>query len=128
MNSRSRDLVPGDVVLAFFPRHEPPGHEQEGPRPAIVVGIPDTLGHPRFPTVFLVPLTTDHGQEWAALSPALYPRLSAGTASLPRDSLALLDQARALTLARVISRIGALPLASLRPIQDSLHRMLAGRS
>jgi mRNA interferase MazF len=42
-----RDLAPGDVVMVAFPRHNPRGHEQEGMRPAIVVGVPH--GPMRFP-------------------------------------------------------------------------------
>jgi mRNA interferase MazF len=88
----SRGLAVGDVVLAQFPEHLPPGHEQQGLRPAIVVGLPDRLGLPRFPIVALVPLTTDRGEAWSTHNPALYPRLAARTGGLRVDSLALLDQ------------------------------------
>lgn len=46
-------LAPGDIVLGRFPEHLSPGHEQGGPRPALVVGLPGRLGIPRFPLVLL---------------------------------------------------------------------------
>ena len=42
-------LTPGVVFVADFPEHDPSGHEQEGPRPAILVGLPTNAGRPRFP-------------------------------------------------------------------------------
>ncbi len=41
----------GDVLLVALPRHFPLGHEQEGMRPSIVVGLPRRLGKPRYPNV-----------------------------------------------------------------------------
>jgi mRNA interferase MazF len=49
----------GDVIAAKFPSQNPSGREQEGYRPAIVVGLPSRLGRLRFPLVFVVPMTTD---------------------------------------------------------------------
>jgi mRNA interferase MazF len=88
----------GDIVSADFPEHNPEGHEQEGARPAVVVGLPEKLGASRFPTLLLAPLTSDRGEarRWAAKSPSLYPRLSKGTAGLRSNSICLLDQVRAL--------------------------------
>lgn len=83
----------GDIVSADFPEHNPQGHEQEGLRPAVVVGVPHGLGTSRFPTLLLAPLTSDRreARRWAEKSPALYPRLSKGTANLRSDSICLLD-------------------------------------
>jgi mRNA-degrading endonuclease toxin of MazEF toxin-antitoxin module len=53
-------ITPGDIVLIALPSHDPSGHEQEGVRPAIVVGVPQGLV--RYPVVVAVPLTTTaHG-------------------------------------------------------------------
>jgi len=49
----------GDVVFVNLPSHNPKGHEQEGKRPAVVVGVP--LGDVRYPVVVVVPLTTQFG-------------------------------------------------------------------
>jgi mRNA interferase MazF len=62
-------LHPGDVLTIRFPQKNPQGHEQEGYRPAIVVGLPSQAGTPRFDLVMVVPLTTDRGQPWAKISP-----------------------------------------------------------
>lgn len=122
-----RRLMPGDVVTVRFPRHMPPGHEQHGLRPAIIVGVPETLGQPRFPVVLLTPLTTDRGQPWAARSPELYPRVPAGSGGLPSPSLALLDQTRAVGVDRLVAYIGRLPTQVYQPVRSGLLRMLGGR-
>ncbi|HAG08004.1 MAG TPA: hypothetical protein DCK87_00305 [Desulfotomaculum sp.] len=49
-------ITPGDILLIALPSHDPSGHEQEGVRPAIAVGVPQ--GHVRYPVVIVVPLTT----------------------------------------------------------------------
>lgn len=120
----SSHLAVGDIVTAYFPSHAPPGREQEGPRPAVVVGLPGILGPTRFPTVFLVPLTTDRGQPWAARTPDLYPRLAQHAGRLPRPSIALLDQTRALDLQRLAAYIGTLSTTEFSPIISGLRRIL----
>lgn len=92
----------GDVVAANFPKHSPRGHEQEGYRPAIVVGFPSLIGIPRFSSVIVIPLTTDRGQAWAIASPDLYPRFPAGVAGLRKPSIALLDQLRVVDVNRIV--------------------------
>ena len=42
-----------DVLLIALPQNLPPGHEQQGPRPAIVVGLPHQLGKPRYPMLLV---------------------------------------------------------------------------
>ncbi len=46
------------------------GHEQEGRRPAVIVGVP--LGDVRYSVVVVVPLTTQFGA-WGKRNPVLYP-------------------------------------------------------
>ncbi len=119
----ARPISIGDVVSATFPRPDPAalqGHEQQGRRPAVVVGLPDALGSPRYPMIFLVPFTRDHGGGWSAASPDLYPRFPAGTPGLPEDSVCLIDQARALDARRLGGRRGILTAAQYRPIEMAL--------
>jgi len=119
-------LRPGDILLVTLGRHIPGGHEQEGHRPVVVVGVPERTGKPRFPMVVAVPLTTQEG-EWAANSPRLYPRLDAGAGGLPSASIALLDNVRGVDAQRVLRRIGMLTAEQFAPIRDGLRRMLGLR-
>ena len=117
-------MLLGDVLRVRLPQRIPPGHEQEATRPAVVVGMPNRLGPPRFPLIIVAPLTTDRGQPWAAASPALYPQLPAGAGGLRGNSLVLLDQICALDPARVDGFMGALPHQAYQTIRDLLLRML----
>ena len=65
-------LTPGAVFVADFPEHDPGGHEQEGPRPAILVGLPTNAGRPRFPVLVLAPVTTFRRQAWVDVPEAIH--------------------------------------------------------
>ncbi|MBD2545766.1 MULTISPECIES: type II toxin-antitoxin system PemK/MazF family toxin [Planktothricoides] len=114
----------GDIVTARFPQQNPQAHEQEGQRPAIVVGLPNRVGNPRFPLVILVPITSDRGQAWANDSPDLYPKFPAGTAGLRQPSIALLDQIRVLDFTRITEYWGRLTPEEYDPILRGLKRMI----
>lgn len=96
----------GDVVLVKFPSSVPSRREQEGQRPAIVVGIP--LGVVRYPTIVVVPLTTQNGL-WAQENSNVYPKLPAGIGRLKQDSIVLLDQILAVDVRRVVSYLVVKP-------------------
>lgn len=110
-------------MTARFPAQDPQGHEQEGYRPAVVVGLPATLGRPRFDMVLVVPLTTDRKQSWAAASPNLYPRLQADVAGLPQASIVLLEQTRMLDTSRMARYVGQLSGEQYEPIKQGIARM-----
>jgi mRNA interferase MazF len=114
----------GDVVTAKFPSQNPSGREQEGYRPAIVVGIPSRLGKLRFPLVFVAPMTTDRGQEWADSNPNLYVRFSAGVANLKSPSIALLDQVRAIDISHIVAYRGSLTPQQYEAIAESLQKIM----
>jgi mRNA interferase MazF len=118
-------LAAGDVISAVFPEHVPGGHEQQGRRPAVVVGVPELLGEPRFEVLIVVPMTTDRDQGWSKRSPALYPRLAKGTAKLRSPSICLLDQVRAIGAGRVRGYRGTLTADQYRPIRDGLREMIS---
>lgn len=61
-SNEGEGLTAGDVISAFFPKHRPGGREQQGLRPAAVVGVPERLGEPCFEVLVVVPMTTDRGQ------------------------------------------------------------------
>ncbi len=83
------------VVTVKLPVHNLQGHEQEGYRPAVIVGVPDALGTPRYPMVLIVPLSTQI-RPWVKQTPKLYPVLKTGMGGLTADSVALLDNLRAI--------------------------------
>ena len=118
-------LAAGDVITALFPVHVPGGREQQGYRPAVVVGVPERLGVPRFEVLLVVPMTTDRGQQWTERSPGLYPRLEKGTANLRSSSICLLDQIRAIGAERVRGYRGTLDAEQYGPIHDGLCRMMS---
>jgi mRNA interferase MazF len=119
-----RSLQFGDVVTARFPQQDPQGREQQGFRPAIVVGFPDRLGELRFPLIFVIPMTSDRGQAWAISAPDLYPSFPPGVAGLKSASIALLDQLRAIDVARVTVYRGSLTPAQYAPILSGLQQMM----
>ena len=119
-----KTLAVGDVISALFPEHVPGGREQQGYRPAVVVGIPERLGLPRFEVLIVVPMTADRGQRWSERSPALYPRLEKNAANLRSPSICLLDQIRSIGAERVRGYRGTLDAEQYRPIHDGLRRMM----
>jgi mRNA interferase MazF len=111
----------GAVFVANFPEHDPSGHEQEGPRPAVVVGLPSNAGRPRFPVLLLAPVTTFRGQGWVSAAPDLYPVLPAGSAGLLSDSVVLIDQARALDASRLFRFLGNLTPGEYGPLHEAMR-------
>ncbi|GAX43287.1 hypothetical protein NIES4075_43000 [Tolypothrix sp. NIES-4075] len=120
----TRSLQFGDIVTARFPQQNPQGREQEGYRPAIVVGFPSRLGIPRFELIVVIPMTTDRGLQWANTSPDLYLRFAAGVARLKSPSIALLDQLRVLDANRIVAYRGSLTPEQYEPILTGLGRMI----
>lgn len=123
--TRPAALALGDVLTVSIPERVPPGHEQEGVRPAVVVGLPDRLGPGRFPVVVIVPFTSYRGQAWVDAAPERYPRLDAGVAGLRSPSVALLDQVLALDLRRLQKRRGHLSAEQYEAVRSGLGRISA---
>lgn len=116
----SDSLEHGDVVVVTLPSHQPKGHEQEGKRPAIVLGIPD--GEVRYPVILIAPLTTQVG-DWVHKNPGLYPQLAAGSDGLSQKSVVLLDQIRAVDVQRVTAYLGTLTDEQYQPLVEGLKRI-----
>lgn len=117
-----RPINLGDVLLVALPAQEPKGHEQEGLRPAVVVGLPERVGTARYPLSLVAPMTTQRGT-WAERSPDLYPILEAGSGGLTRTSIVLLDQVRSLDLGRIRGYLGSLEREKLAPISAGIRGM-----
>lgn len=123
--SGAGSLAVGDVISALFPEHHPAGPEQQGYRPAVVVGSPECLGTPRFELLVVVPITTDRDLAWSERSPELYPPLEKGTARLRSPSICLLDQVRAIGSERVRNYRGTLTADQFGPIHEGLQSMFS---
>ena len=82
-----RELEFGDVVTVAFPQQSPQGREQEGYRPAIVVGIPEKI---RCSPVQCAACCATHfqikGMTWPDKAPLLYPKFPVGTAKIASTS------------------------------------------
>lgn len=113
----------GWVLRVSLEKRVPGGHEQEGIRPVVVVGIPSRIGKPRYPMLIIVPLTTDRGAKWSEGSPILYPKISAGSGGIQNDSLALLDQMRAVDVSRVVAKAGELSDLEMKPLINGLKNL-----
>lgn len=119
----NRLIAARDLLLVHLPQHLPPGHEQEGPRPVVVVGIPGRLGQTRFDMLLVVPMTT-RSSGWSRVNPRLYPHFRAGVGGLKHDSVALLEHLRGLDVSRVLRFLGTLTPAQYHPIGIGLKQML----
>jgi mRNA interferase MazF len=116
-----RPLAIGEVILVELPTLTPRGVELQGIHPAVVVGFPSLMGPMRFPLLMIVPMTSDKGYAWTQANPAAYPIYAAGTARLRLDTVALIDQVRAVDPARLKGRLGTLNAAQYAPIKAGLH-------
>lgn len=118
----TRPLKIGDIITARFPEQKPQGREQEGYRPAIVVGLPNRIGKLRFQVIIVVPMTTYRNQSWADNSPELYPVFPTGIDGLKSPSIALLDQIRAIDAKRIVNYRGSLTVEQYQIIEDGLKK------
>lgn len=109
-------LERGTVLLVSLASVE--GHEQRGTRPCVLVSDPEVAADQRFPVVCIVPVTTTEGEG------ALYPRLSAGSGGLRRDSWALVDQVRSIDKRRVRQVYGQIEVHELDAIDEGLRLFL----
>ena len=116
----------GWILRINLEKRVPGGHEQEGVRPVVVVGIPAKIGKPRYPMLIIVPLTTDRNAKWSEGSPLLYPKIPAGSGGIQNDSLVLLDQIRAVDVSRVVGKAGELADSEMKTIFTGLKHLVAG--
>lgn len=107
----------GEILWAELPHRVPPGHEQIGYRPVVVVGLPEAIQLIPYRVLIVVPLTRTR------LRGPLFPLIQAGTGGLPADSTALVYQVGALDARRVVGRLGMLSEQELAPIKEGLKRV-----
>lgn len=112
----------GEVLLLRLPVHTPPGREQQGLRPVLVIAEPGRAGNARFEMIFSAPLTSQQGA-WTKVDPNLYPTLKKGVGGLVHDSAVLLEHARGVDAARVVRRLGKLTPGEYAPVRRLLGQM-----
>ena len=95
-------------------------HEQQGIRPAVIVGMPP--GKTRYLLAVVAPMTTQIGS-WAKVNPTIYPVLSAGAGNLKKDSVVLLDQIRTVDMRRITKYLGSLTNEEYEPIAMGLDEI-----
>lgn len=112
-----------DVVLVDFPEHYPPGHEQQGRRPAIVIGFSDF----RFPMVQIVPVSSfcdeDTGERKVFVDKfsEVFPIFPRGTGGLEKDSVVLSTQMCVLDRKRIVGHYGKLSLKEYSVVIKALQ-------
>ena len=105
----------GDVYWAdLIPRS---GSEQTGRRPVIVMSHDGFNQTPGWRSVIVVPISTSSSQ--GRCGPTVIELLG-GTAGLPRSSFAVCHQVTTLDRAKLTKRIGGLPSAPLREVEEGL--------
>lgn len=105
----------GDILWVELPQRVPPGHEQIGHRPVVVVAVPKEIQPLPYPVLIVVPLTR------TLLQGPLFPVLSAGAGGLPVESTALVYQVLALDARRVKGLVGRLTPEQYAPIREDLR-------
>jgi mRNA interferase MazF len=104
----------GEILWVDFPQRLPPGHEQLGRRPVVVVGVPERVQPIPYRVLLVVPLTRTRFQG------PLFPLIPAGTGGLPADSTALIYQVGAIDVRRVVGRFGLLSDDEMAPFLAGL--------
>ncbi len=107
----------GEILWVDFPQRIPPGHEQLGRRPVVVVAVPEEIQPIPYRVLLVVPLTRTRFQG------LLFPLLPAGTGGLPADSTALIYQVGAIDVRRVVGRLGILSKEVFFPVKEGLKLM-----
>lgn len=107
-----------DVVWATLPTRDPHGHEQEGSRPVVIVGIPSKIQDIPYDVIQIVPVTK------TSLTGVLFPTLRAGSGGLPLKSTALVYQLMVLDISRVTGRLGKLTADQYAPILEGVKATL----
>jgi len=109
----------GEVFWAdLIPRS---GSEQSGRRPVIVVSHNAFNRTPNWKSVIVVPISTSASQASRGPTVVSIPAASAG---LAKTSVAHCHQVTTLDRSKLTKRIGALPLAVIRELEEALKAAL----
>jgi hypothetical protein len=111
-----------DIVLVNFPKYVPPGRQQAGERPAVVLGFMNF----RFSRIILLPLSSLYDEESGRKRtlnddfPHIYPVLRCGgIGNLDRDSIVLTDSRSVLEGHYILGKIGELDSKQYELVTDA---------
>jgi mRNA interferase MazF len=98
------------------------GSEESGRRPVVVVSNDGFNRVEAWRSVVVAPLSTSARQRRRGPTAIALPK---GTAGLRQESIVLCHQVTTLDRAKLVARIGELPLAALQRIDEGLRMALA---
>jgi mRNA interferase MazF len=108
----------GYIVVIDFSKHLPQGSEQEGIRPALVLGDTMSIEALSLPKVLVAPITS------RMFKPSLLRvMLKASRGGLSSDSTILFDQVRHIDQSRVVAITGQLTSSDLKVLEISLKAL-----
>jgi mRNA interferase MazF len=107
-----------EILWATLPTRDPHGHEQEGNRPVVVVGVPSRVQNIPYDVIQVIPISK------TAFTGVLFPTIAAGHGGLPLESTALVYQLMVLDTARIKGRLGKLSVKEFKPIQTGMKALL----
>src|SRR5437660_2201207 len=93
------------------------GSEQTGRRPVIIVSHDGFNQTPNWRSIIVVPISTSSSQGDRGVTVVALP---AGTATLPRASIAVCHQVTTLDRSKLSRRVGSLPPEVLREAEQAL--------
>lgn len=112
-------MAQGDILWIDFPESNVPGREQQGQRPAIVIGV--DLPGGALPTQFVIPMTSNLDALRFAGTVKVEPSQQNG---LNSTSVALCFQLRAIDKKRVLRTAGTLEANDLSRVIAEVKRLL----
>jgi mRNA interferase MazF len=109
----------GEVYWAdLVPRS---GFEQTGRRPVVLISHDGFNQTPSWRSIIVIPISTSPVQ---AMRGPTVVEIPGGAAGLPKTSFAICHQVTTLDRAKLTKRVGALPVESLRLVEEGLRAAL----
>lgn len=115
-------MAQGDVFWIDFPTSETPGREQQGQRPAVMIGV--ELPGAALPTQLVIPMTSNLAALRYPSTVKIEPSSQNGLSTV---SVALCFQLRAIDKKRILSTAGTLDANDLSRIMAEVKRLLGIR-
>lgn len=109
----------GDIVLVELPQANTSGHEQEGPRPALIVH--DDATNNQLSVVMIVPMTSNLKAQSFSHTILVQPSSQNG---LSMPSVLLIFQLRAIDKRRIKRTLGTLETSIMEQVSVEMKKLL----